>query len=486
MLTQHCQRWPGIISAAVFTDKSIPELEAALLELEQLDMHSELDSSHSRATNNTNTKSKYGKSFKCRPHQVVFSTLPLPVNAVNDAEAEAYYAYPVNALRNLAYSKIKTSHFMYVDIDFWVSDNLHDLLHSESIQHKFLKDDKLALVVPAFQMERNIKCQKEKKMLSISMQGTWWGTRLVRKILLVSGGKNKTIHNNNHKAQHLLLEQECRAETIPLVPHTFEAMAELVMTHQSATAFDPTNRGGHGSTSYPEWMRMEDGELRTIPCLKSNRYEPYVAARWCDAYPPYQPVFTGYGKNKMTQIMQMRRSGYLFRQLGGVFVCHYPHPPAASREAWNAGKQERKLYTNNRTVFEEMYMHHGTGTDGTDSKDFEWTQYKRGQVDKLFVEYKRWLDVTYTSPRFQARTPMCEDPSNDDAKLWLNAVDINRDRRRARNDERLQRKEGDSDTSSNYYQEDEDESEGGDRDEEEADDDDDETRTDDTDDGKQT
>jgi hypothetical protein len=46
----------------------------------------------------------------------------------------------------------------------------------------------------------------------------------------------------------------------------------------------------------------------------------------------------------------------------------------------------------------------------------DWTQYKRGQVDKIFVEFRSWLKEVVKE---QARVPMCEDAINDDANLWV-------------------------------------------------------------------
>ena len=95
-------------------------------------------------------------------------------------------------------------------------------------------------------------------------------------------------------------------------------------------------------------------------------------------------------------------------------MCHYPHPTAASRETWNAGRDLRKLWIYNRT--------HVDNTFGP----VDWTTYKRGQVDKLFVEFKKWLRNEMSD---QERTPMCQDAFNDDVKLWLNDEDAPLDQR---------------------------------------------------------
>ena len=49
-----------------------------------------------------------------------------------------------------------------------------------------------------------------------------------------------------------------------------------------------TNPGGHGSTRYDAWMEQSTDTIVTIPCLSSDRYEPYVAAQYCHEMPPFQ------------------------------------------------------------------------------------------------------------------------------------------------------------------------------------------------------
>jgi len=296
-------------------------------------------------------ETRYGR---CLPDQLSISVLP--------SENYGRDNYPVNKLRNLALQQVKTSHIMYVDSDFFVSPNLLSVLNNDTIREKFARDARLALVVPALQIPQ--KCEK------------------------------KTEH-------------DCRVENIQRMPHDVDELMAMVRQRQ-ATAFDPSNRGGHGSTSYMQWARMNAGDLRDIPCILSNRYEPYLAARYCRDFPPYQEAFTGYGKNKMTQIMQMRHTGYVFLQLGGVFLCHYPHPPAASLETWKDGIEVRKLWLSNRTAAEETFG------------PIDWTKYKRGQVDKIFIEFKKWLK--HEVPE-HARTPKATSKFNDDVKLWLNDQD---------------------------------------------------------------
>jgi Glycosyl-transferase for dystroglycan len=255
--------------------------------------------------------------------------------------------YPVNVLRNMALSKVRTTHVVYVDVDFWVSIDLYTILN----QHReaLLSNSKLALVVPAFQLSRQCK--------------EW---------------------------------RDCREMNIPKMPHIKDELVDLMMKHQ-ANAFDPSNRGGHGSTRYKDWLLQLEDELIPIDCVKSNRYEPYLVFRLCNDLPPFQESFTGYGKNKMTWMMQLRRTGYQLMQLGGAFAVHYPHLDSTARMHWNGGVDGSQLP-----------KPHDTTVD--------LSKFKRGQIDETFVAFRHWLA---TSIPDNSVMPMCEDAQDDDQRLWI-------------------------------------------------------------------
>ena len=288
---------------------------------------------------------------------------------VSVLDAKTYGAwdnYPVNELRNLALSKVKTTHILYIDVDFWPSDNLYEMIlgtdadntddqnpttypNNEEIRKYLFEDPKLALVIPAFQVWRQCK--------------EW---------------------------------EDCRQDNLPKMEATrnFKGLLREVANVQdrSVTVFDPTNRGGHGSTDYKAWFSQAPGSLVDIECLQSNRYEPFLMVRYCRDLPPFQTAFAGYGKNKITWIMQLIASGYIFSQVGGTYLVHYPHLDSASRKSWNG-----KL----------------TKTDSPMLKK----DSKRGKVDQLFVEFREWLDKTL--PSDLRRLELCDDAQNDDGKLWV-------------------------------------------------------------------
>lgn len=216
MMKYHCQRWGSLISVAILTNRTHESIEHELSEL------------------------------GCNTTELSLQTLSSNLYPADE--------YPVNVLRNMALEKVKTSHVMYADIDFWESNDLRELLHLPNVKEHLAQSHKHALVVPAFQLNR--VCRE-------------W--------------------------------RECPEDNIPKMPSTRNELLAL-LKKKRAYPFDPTNRGGHGSTLYSSWVikQKEPGSMLTIPCVYSNRYEPYLAFRYCRDLPPFQEEFSGYGKNKMT------------------------------------------------------------------------------------------------------------------------------------------------------------------------------------------
>lgn len=324
MMEYHCQRWGSTspISVAVLANVTTAETRKNILKL------------------------------GCDPNQLSVQTLD--TNAALDVD------YPVNILRRMALSAVKTSHVMYVDIDFWEAIDLHELLHLKEVKDSLSLDPKQAIVVPAFQLNR--QCREYR---------------------------------------------DCPEDNIPRMPRNRKDMLNTLM-ERKGYPFDPTNRGGHGSTMYEQWIQQQPGDLLDIPCIQSNRYEPYLAFRYCHDLPPFQIQFSGYGKNKMTWVMQMRREGYIFSQLGGAFVVHYPHLDSTSRMEWNRGPKEVQPYKGGDG---KMYKKRPR-----DAKVADWTAFKRGRVDAAFVDFRHWLQ---SELKDQARVFMCHTNEDDDARLWV-------------------------------------------------------------------
>lgn len=103
--------------------------------------------------------------------------------------------------------------------------------------------------------------------------------------------------------------------------------------------------------------------------------------------------------------MQLRRAGYLFSQLGGAFLVHYPHLDSKSRLEWNKKPKAMEKY-------------HKSASELLENADqsIDWGSFKRARVDALFLDFKEWLDGTVEE---EPRVLMCEDALNDDIRLWV-------------------------------------------------------------------
>jgi len=105
---------------------------------------------------------------------------------------------------------------------FWPSRDLHAILNV-TVRGRLASDGRLAGVIPAFQMNR--RCREY---------------------------------------------ADCRERNIPSMPsNKDELMRQMTSQSGSVSAFDPTNRGGHGSTRYDAWVDQEDGTFVDLGCVKS-------------------------------------------------------------------------------------------------------------------------------------------------------------------------------------------------------------------------
>ena len=364
MMEQHCQRWKHDVAIAIavnFDDKQHQgDLQDAIMKKEHFYRHTL-------------------QSLGCDSSKLAVVVVPYGTAADqnnNSTQADGQRKeYPVNRLRNQALSLVRTTHVVYLDIDFWPSFDLYHILDQPSIRQHLLGGssfkqastggDQAALVIPAFQIRR--QCRQYK---------------------------------------------DCREQNIQGMPRNRKELISRIRRRE-AFQFDPTNRGGHGSTLYRPWMTQPASQLKEISCFQSHRYEPYLVFRYCRNLPPFQEAFTGYGKNKMTWVMHLRRLGWRFWQLGGdAFVVHYPHLESPTRLTWNGGAHGEMLHRPDQD---------------DDSTNFD--AYARGRVDAIYLEFLKWL---YRTVPDTSVVPQChavqkdgdgnkEEESEDDDlyKLWV-------------------------------------------------------------------
>ena len=132
MVQYHCERWEeNPMSIVVFTDRTAASVKSELV------------------------------LMGCSEEHLTLQT----VRKTYDPSGTEHL---VNLLRNMALSAVKTSHFVYVDVDFWPSTKLRSILSDKKTRVRFASDPKLAAVIPAFQLHQRCRddnkvCQNERR-----------------------------------------------------------------------------------------------------------------------------------------------------------------------------------------------------------------------------------------------------------------------------------------------------------------------------------
>jgi Glycosyl-transferase for dystroglycan len=265
IMQHHCERWPAPhpISIAVYLppEESPPPTEEFVMN--ELDRRWNCDASRMTVT-------------------VVKGFSPMD-------------RYPINLLRNVAIRRVATSHFVYTDSDFLISDGLfHELLAVAPI---LASDPWAALVLPAF--------------------------------VYVSHCPQSVSTNNTESIECL------RREGLP------RSKEDLLPLWNASRHNLPKVKEGfhgkhfHGSTMYDEFKTQTEPLL--LPCIENYLYEPYLAVRLCKDLPEFPEVFRGYGFNKNVWIMWLtRKLPYKLWQSPRGFVFHIPHPVS---ESWRRAQK---------------------------------------------------------------------------------------------------------------------------------------------------
>jgi hypothetical protein len=349
LMKYHCELWEGPISIAVLTPKKNQEIEQIL-------------------------QNDHGCTVS--PERVTVQTLK--------AEKQNEGEYPVNILRNMALRGVQTSHVMIVDMDFWPSESLYKTLRAPLLQQAFFKDDKLAMVIPAFQADPGLDwCRKKENCQE----------KLVNMM-----PRNKQALNDGMK-KRVLIAKKTKTSYAPQYGYF---VSPFLQQHHWAA---------HNSTNYYQWYTQAPYTLIDIPCVLSDMYEPYLALRYCHAMPPFQEVFTGYGQNKISWMLQLRKAGYALAQIGAVFVIHFPHDESPSKKIWKKFPEELGNWF---TLPQEKNV------PGRELK-----KYHRGKMDNYLVQFKEWLETKAYPPSDMnedneiERTGRCVNWVDDSIQLWV-------------------------------------------------------------------
>ena len=213
--------------------------------------------------------------------------------------------YPINWLRNRGIACVRTTHYFMVDVDFWPSRDLRRLVRA---QLPDWRDAPRALVVPNFQ---------------------------------------RNGHGCRNDESHPHACREALAAGRLAMPETFEALQACIGDKDCAVFDSEWNAAGQSSTNVAQWKQMGENQTRRLRCLQSARYEPFTVVRRGLATPLFDERFYGYGKNKVSFLVELRLAGFEFVVLGRGFLLHFPHPKSAAKDRWlhtSAHQKVERIY----------------------------------------------------------------------------------------------------------------------------------------------
>ncbi|KAK8809498.1 hypothetical protein WA158_000441 [Blastocystis sp. Blastoise] len=208
--------------------------------------------------------------------------------------------YPINLLRNIAIDAIETTHFWMTDMDMWPNWDLYETL--KQLPEYVLKDDKLAIVIPAFS------------------------------------------YKNYYHINGCLSVMTCAL----LVKDSFPATKSELYACLRKGNCAPFRHDTHTHDYYFRgWNELSSSSPITyINCFPNIGQEPYVALKKTPTMPYFDPRFINYGYNKVQWIETLRYSGYKFAVLSQSYAIDIPHPDSKYalnwRIQWSAGNVAMK------------------------------------------------------------------------------------------------------------------------------------------------
>lgn len=218
--------------------------------------------------------------------------------------------YPINMLRNLARSKVSTSHFITIDADLMPSVDLDQAV--AGLVGLYLEQTHYAIVVPAWEFSpRKLKYNCENPKVTPTMCLDYY---------------DDFIPKNFGDLETCYQMRSCQQFYYHGAPET------------------------HRSTDYKKWIKSE--EPYRLRCIDSVRYEPYLILPNAPSTPLYDERFEGYGKNKIELINHVRYSGFEFFVLPTGFLFHIPHPQSQSKRNWTLSGT--KIREKNDALFHEF------------------------------------------------------------------------------------------------------------------------------------
>jgi hypothetical protein len=161
--------------------------------------------------------------------------------------------YPINWLRNAGIRCVRTSHYLIVDVDFWPSTELLPLLRRQLAGWDPSATPPRALVVPNFQ---------------------------------------RSGHGCRTAEEPTACREAFESGGIAM-PRSFAELQACLQSKDCVVFDGEYNPQGQASTDVKAWRALPAGATRRIPCITSERYEPYVALLRDATTPMFDERFTG-------------------------------------------------------------------------------------------------------------------------------------------------------------------------------------------------
>lgn len=264
MLEGQCNVWSGVISAAVYI--ALVDGKAVTVELNS--------NQDPQLTSMDVIRRKFEEFHKLAEEK---SLCKLDLQLVSQTVESIWLSalYPVNAMRNRAIANSRTDVILLLDVDFWPSAELSELMSQPGKYESLLAavNGGSAIVLPAYETGDSGDVGVEVAREAV-LGGKDTG------VVMFWDGRIKPFHTDRYKA-------------------------------------------GHRATDFRKWLvatkpyriRYEEG------------FEPYVLI--ARKYVPWTDErFVGYRKNKVVHLLHLANLGLQFVVHPRAFVVHSPHPRA--------------------------------------------------------------------------------------------------------------------------------------------------------------
>lgn len=264
MLEGQCDVWNGVISAAVY----IALLNGKVVTVE-------LNSNQNpRLADIAEVEAKF-KKF----HQLAEAKglCKLDLQLVSQTVESIWLSalYPVNAMRNRALANARTEAVLLLDVDFWPSAELSELMQKPAKYASLMGalSQGAAVVLPAYETGDSGDIGVEVAREAV-LEGKDAAVRMFW------DGRIKAFHTDRYEA-------------------------------------------GHRATDYKRWLEAS----RPYNIQYEEGFEPYVIVSR-KFVPWYDERFVGYRKNKVVHLLYLSTSGIQFVVHPRAFAVHSPHPRA--------------------------------------------------------------------------------------------------------------------------------------------------------------